>query len=133
MDVDDEDPQQQQQQKKSTSKLLLFRNREKKKKKNTSPYPGGVPVWHAGEFFVQDTNDDDNSDRTTTTTTTGSNTSSTTTRSASPTIRDTTNMHKIYISEITAASGHYLLTKKHIYWFQVTVVVVVALIGIIFD
>ena len=86
MDVDDEDPQQQQQQqkKKSTSTLLLFPNRDGKKK-HTSPYPGAVPVWHAGEISI---------------------------------IRDTTNMHETYISEIEAASGHYLPTKKHIYWFK---------------
>ena len=119
--VDNEDLQQQQQQqkKKSQSKLLLFSDQDKMK--HTSPYPGAMPVWHAGEFWIEDIKNNDNDDMTTTTATiNGSVTLSTSTHTTRSTIRDTTNMnmHNTYISKISAGSGHYLPTKNHVRWFQ---------------
>ena len=129
--VDNEDPQQQQQQKKkSQSKLLLFPDHDKRK--HTSPYPGAVPVWHAGEFWIQDNENNDNDGGTTTTSTiNGSSTSSTSTHTTRSTIRETTNMHDTYISQISASSGHYVPTKNHVRWFQHWIkLVLIILVGV---
>merc|ERR1712238_237763 len=76
-------------------------------------------MGHAGEFWIQDNENNDNDGGTTTTSTiNGSSTSSTSTHTTRSTIRDTTNMHDTYISQISASSGHYVPTKNHVRWFQ---------------
>ena len=81
-------------------KLLVFPDAGLNK--HTSPYPGAVPVWHAGEIIIEEEEGVTSGGAGDS----GEKNSPSSAFAAAPSSR-------CYVAEINSESGHYLPTKVH--------------------